>query len=123
MGRRTPDSSSGIALRSLGHRREANPCQELHWKVRLLPTSSPTNWGCTDVNSGALEVSPPWERVCETGPFFFLSREGFLVLLLFSLLFLTALAHAQFVQQNLYLCFFSPKSVLISLSKVENQVG
>lgn len=36
--------------------------------VRLLPTLSPTNWGCIDVNSGALEVSHPWECVCETGP-------------------------------------------------------
>lgn len=50
-------------------------------------------------------------------PFLFLSREGFLVLLLFSLLFLAALPHAQFGQQNLDVCFSFPKSILISLPK------
>lgn len=39
------------------------------------------------------------------------------MLLLFSLLVLTALAHAQFGQQNVYLCFSFPKSVSISLPK------
>lgn len=39
------------------------------------------------------------------------------MLLLFSLLFLAALPHAQFGQQNLDVCFSFPKSILISLPK------
>lgn len=54
-------------------------------------------------------------------PFLFLSREGFLVLLLFSLLFLAALPHAQFGQQNLDVCFSFPKSIFST--KAGNKAG
>lgn len=111
----------------LEHHWEAKPCREVRWKVRLLPTSSPTNWGCIDVNSGALEVSHPWECVCETGPFF-LSREGFLVLLLFSCVFFSSCFILSCFWQPWHMlslasrtciyAFLSPKSFLISLPKV-----
>lgn len=71
------------------------------------------------VSSGALEVIIPWEWSVELDPFFFLERDSWCFCCFF-LLFLTASPHAQFGQQNLCLCFYFSKSILISLPKKKN---